>query len=153
MTTFKARRLTLALVLPLLLLAVGCDSQTVIESGPFTIRFDQPVTVENTASGVFEASGMIEDAGRFEEDVTWIGPSDARPWAIAKSGFKTLSSEKGTIKIEFYFELPPYADPELNRFTIIEGTGHYTDLEGEGKVDLLAAEKTEVYKGTARYQH
>ncbi len=71
MTTNKARRHTLALLLPFLLLAVGCDSQsamvdqdpTVVSAEAFMIRSSQVAVSPTTSEGTFKAFGTIEDNG------------------------------------------------------------------------------------------
>ena len=77
MTTNTTRCLRLVLVLPLLLLAVGCDSGggalmqvNVPEespSGAFTIRFAQDAVSPTTSEGSFKAFGFIDDNGSATE--------------------------------------------------------------------------------------
>ena len=77
MTTNKARRHTLALILPLLLLAVGCDSQsgmvdpdpTDVSAGAFMITSSQVAVSATTSEGTFEAFGLIDEVVSERADV------------------------------------------------------------------------------------
>ncbi len=79
MTTNKARRHTLALLLPFLLLAVGCDSQSaMVDTDPkvvsaeastaaFMIRSSQVAVSPTTSEGTFKGFGAIDDNGASKE--------------------------------------------------------------------------------------
>ena len=165
MTTNKARRHTLALLLPFLLLAVGCDSQsgmvdpdpTVVSEATFMIRSSQVAVSPTTSEGTFKGFGAIDDNGASKE--VW---DSAEPLHKLTSlyGKKILEGQKGTITIEFYVGLSNMDQNMLTAkggFSIVEGTGVYTGLQGGGEIDLRlarnasAAAITEVLEGEARY--
>ena len=73
MTTNKARRHTLALLLPLLLFAMGCDSQsgmadpepTAVSAEAFMIRSERGAVSPATSEGTFKVFGAIDDQGAY----------------------------------------------------------------------------------------
>ena len=165
MTTNKARRHTLALLLPFLLLAVGCDSQsgmvdpdpTVVSEATFMIRSSQVAVSPTTSEGTFKGFGAIDDQGASKEVL-----ASAEPLYKLTSlyGKKILEGQKGTITIEFYVGLSNMDQNMLTAkggFSIVEGTGAYTGLQGGGEIDMRlarnasAAAITEVLEGEARY--
>ena len=163
MTTNKARRLIPALVLPLLLVAVGCDSGIVdpisleAASGAFTIRSEQVAVNSATSEGTFEASGVIDDHGAFKEVLASAEPLYR---LTSLTGRKTLEGKKGTIMIEYYLSLNPTNQNTITAnggFRIVEGNGAYGGLEGDGKINLEVerntppAALTRVLEGQARY--
>ena len=165
MTTRKARRFTLALLLPLLL-AVGCDSTegTLMSaespeapSGAFTIRFAQDVVSPTTSKGSFKAFGFIDDNGGATETL-----SSAEPLykLTSLTGTKVLDGEKGTITIEYYLSL--YATDHNTvmangGFRIVSGSGDYAGMQGDGEINLEVerntppAALTQVIEGRAQY--
>ena len=165
MTTDKARRYTLALLLPLLLLAVGCDSQsgmvdpepTAVSVETFMIRSSQIAVSPTTSEGMFEAFGTIDDYGASQKVLASAEPLHK---LTSLYGKKILEGQKGTITIEFYVGLSNMDQNMLTArggFSIVEGTGVYMGLQGGGEIDLRlarnasAAAITEVLEGEARY--
>ncbi len=157
MTTHKARRFTLALVLPLLLLAVGCDStegtlmsaeSPEASSGAFTIR---------SAEGAFKAFGIINDNGTATETLS----SDEPLYKLRSlTGTKVLDGGKGTITIEYYLSLyaTKYNTVTANGgFWIVSGSGDYAGLQGDGEIKLEVerntppAALTQVIEGEAQF--
>ena len=164
MTTNKARRHTLALLL-ILLLAVGCDSQsamvdpdpTVVSAEAFMIRSSQVAVSSTTSEGTFKMSGAIDDQGAYTEVLASAEPLHK---LTSLYGKKILEGQKGTITIEFYVGLSATDQNTLaarGGFSIVEGTGAYRGLQGGGEIDLelarnaSAAAITEVLEGEARY--
>ncbi len=177
MTTNKARRLISALTLPLLLLAVGCDSGNgMVDSGlpeatsdvpeatpeAFTINSSQVAVSPTTSEGTFKGFGAIDDHGASKEVLDSAEPLHK---LTSLSGKKILEGQKGTITIEFHVRLSPTSPTNHyvniiaanGGFGIVEGTGAYTGLQGGGEIDLRlarnasAAAITEVLEGEARY--
>ena len=165
MTTNKARRHTLALLLPLLLLAVGCDSQsgmvdpepTDVSAATFMIRSARGAVSPATSEGTFKMSGAIDDQGAYTEV---LDSSEPLHKLTSLYGKKILEGQKGTITIEFYVGLSATDQNTLaatGGFSIVEGTGAYRGLQGGGEIDLelarnaSAAAITEVLEGEARY--
>ena len=169
MTTNKARRHTLALLLPFLLLAVGCDSQSaMVDPDPtvvsaeasteaFMIRSARGAVSPTTSEGTFKMSGAIEDQGAYTEV---LDSSEPLHKLTSLYGKKILEGQKGTLTIEFYVGLSATDQNTLaaqGGFSIVEGTGAYTGLQGGGEIDLRlarnasAAAITEVLEGEARY--
>lgn len=163
MTTNTARRLTSALVLPLLLLAVGCDRGVVdpdvpeARSGAFTINSSQDAVNATTSEGTFKASGVIDDRGIYEESLNAAEPLHRLP---SLHGIKTLEGTHGTIMIEFYVSLSATSQNTLKAnggFGIVEGSGAYADLQGGGQIDLeiernaTPATITQILEGRAWY--
>ncbi len=165
MTTNKARRHTLALLLPLLLLAVGCDSQsgmvdpnpTVVSAEAFMIRSARGAVSPATSEGTFKMSGAIDDQGAYTEVLDSAEPLHK---LTSLYGKKILEGQKGTLTIEFYVGLSNMDQNTLTAkggFNIVEGTGVYTGLQGGGEIDLRlardasAAAIAEVLEGEARY--
>ncbi len=169
MTTNKARRHTLALLLPLLLLAVGCDSQSaMVDPDPtvvsaeasteaFMIRSARVAVNPTTSEGSFIVFGAIDDHGAYTEVLASAQPLHE---LTSLSGKKVLEGQKGTITIEFYVGLSNTDQNMLaarGGFSIVEGTGAYRGLQGGGEIDLelarnaSAAAITEVLEGEARY--
>ena len=164
MTTYKTRRLALALLLPLLLLAMGCDSGNGMvdpdppdPAGAFMIRSDRVAVSPTTLEGTFEASGYINDHGTYTEVLSSPEPLHRLP---SLHGKKTLQSEKGTITIEFYVGLNATDHNTIRAvggFHIAEGSGAYARLQGDGEIDLELDENaspamlTSVLEGKAQY--
>ncbi len=169
MTTNKARRHTLALLLPFLLLAVGCDSQSaMVDPDPkvvsaeasaeaFMIRSSQVAVSPTTSEGTFKGFGAIDDNGASKEVLDSAEPLHK---LTSLYGKKILEGQKGTITIEFFVGLSPTDQNMLaakGGFSIVEGTGAYTGLQGGGEIDLELARNasaeaiTEVLEGEARY--
>ncbi len=165
MTTNKARRHTLALILPLLLLAVGCDSQsamvdpdpTDISAKAFMITSTQVAVSPTTSEGTFQAFGLIDDHGVSKEVL-----ASAEPLYEMTSlhGKKTLEGQKGTLTIEYYLSLSPTTQNTIRAnggFGIVEGSGAYANLQGGGEIHLEVerntppAVLTRVLEGEARY--
>ena len=165
MTTHKSHRLISALVLPLLLLAVGCDSgngmvdSDVPEASPeaFTINSSQVAVSPTTSEGTFKVFGAIDDHGASKEVL-----DSAEPLHMLTSlyGKKTLEGEKGTITIEFYVGLSPTNQNTIRAnggFRIVEGSGAYASLQGSGEINLEVerntppAALTRVLEGRAWY--
>ncbi len=164
MTTYKTRRLALVLLLPLLLLAMGCDSGNGMvdpdppdPAGAFMIRSDRVAVSPTTLEGTFEASGYINDHGTYTEVLNSPEPLHRLP---SLHGKETLKATKGTIEIEFYVGLNPTDHNTIRAvggFGIVRGSGAYARLQGGGEIDLelernaSAAALTEVLEGEARY--
>ena len=165
MTTNKTRRYTWALILPLLLLAVGCDSQSgmmdpdprEVSAGAFTIRSARVAVSPTTSEGTFKAFGLIDDYGAYSEVLSSEEPLHR---LASLHGQKTLEGAKGTITIEFYVGLHATDHNTVTArggFEIVEGSGAYARLQGGGEIDLelarnaSAAELTEVLEGDAQY--
>ena len=165
MTTNKARRPVIAWILPLLLLAVGCDSQSgLVDQAPteasaeaFMIRSSQVAMSPTTWVGTFKVFGTIDDTGASKEVLASAEPLHK---LTSLYGKKTLEGQKGTIMIEFYVGLSATDQNMLaakGGFTIVESSGAYAGLQGGGKIDLeltrnaSAAAITEVLEGEARY--
>ena len=165
MTTNKARRHTLALLLPFLLLAVGCDSQsamvdpdpTVVSAETFMIRSARGAVSPATSEGTFKMSGAIDDQGAYTEVL-----DSAEPLRMLTSlhGKKTLKGTQGTIEIEFYVSLNDTGHNTIQAkggFHIVGGSGAYARLEGDGQIDLeldqdaSPADLTDFLEGKARY--
>ncbi len=176
MISLHARHSIAAVILPLVLFSVGCDAgagivvdkldKTTSESttatgfttaNGFTITSTQIAESSTLLTGTFEAIGSIQDEG----DVDDVLDSPAPPHLRSSiSGLKTLSSEKGTIEIQFYAGLTA-SGPNTNRayggFTILSGSGAYEGLEGSGEIDMEVAanaspgEIASVLTGNARY--
>ena len=166
MTTNTTRCLTLALVLPLLLLAVGCDSgggalmQVNVpepDAGAFTIRSAQDAVSPTTSEGSFKAFGFIDDNGAVTDVL-----SSAEPLYTLTSltGTKVLDGGKGTITIEYYLNLSPTTQNTIRAnggFSIVSGSGVYAGLEGNGEIKLEVerntppAVLTQVIEGRAQY--
>ena len=168
MTTNKARRHPLALLL-ILLLAVGCDSQSaMVDTDPtvvsaeasaeaFMIRSARSAVSPATSEGTFKVFGAIDDQGAYTEVLASAEPLHK---LTSLYGKKILKGQKGTITIEFYVGLSATDQNTLaakGGFSIVEGTGAYTGLQGGGEIDLRlarnasAAAITEVLEGEARY--
>ena len=164
MTTNKARRYTLALLL-ILLLAVGCDSQsamvdpdpTVVSAEAFMIRSSQVAVSPTTSEGTFKGFGAIDDNGAYTEVL-----NSAEPLHMLTSlhGKKTLKGTQGTIEIEFYVDLDDTGHNTIQAkgsFHIVGGSGAYARLQGEGEIDLeldedaSPADLTDFLEGKARY--
>ena len=165
MTTDKARRYMLALILPLLLLAVGCNSQSVmvdpepteVSTEAFMIRSAQVAVNPTTLEGTFEVFGAIDDHGASQEVLTSAEPLYK---LTGLSGQKILEGQQGTITIKFFVGLSATDQNTLaatGGFSIVEGTGAYTGLRGSGKIDseldrnASAAALTEILEGEAWY--
>ena len=169
MTTNKARRHTLALLLPLLLLAVGCDSQsgmvdpdptavsTEASAAAFMIRSARSAVSPATSEGTFKMSGAIDDQGAYTEVLASAEPLHK---LTSLYGKKILEGQKGTLTIEFYVGLSATDQNTLaaqGGFSIVVGTGAYRGLQGGGEIDMRlarnasAAAITEVLEGEARY--
>ena len=164
MTTNKARRHPLALLL-ILLFAVGCDSQsgmvdpepTAVSTEAFMIRSARSAVSPATSEGTFKVFGAIDDHGAYTEV---LGSAEPLHKLTSLYGKKILEGQKGTITIEFYVGLSATDQNTLaatGGFSIVEGTGAYTGLQGGGEIDLRlarnasAAAITEVLEGEARY--
>ena len=166
MTTNKARRHTLAMLL-ILLLAVGCDSQsgmvdpdpdpTAVSEATFMIRSARSAVSPATSEGTFKGFGAIDDHGAYTEVLASAEPLHK---LTSLYGKKILEGQKGTLTIEFYVGLSATDQNTLAArcgFSIVEGTGAYTGLQGGGEIDLRlarnasAAAITEVLEGEARY--
>ncbi len=165
MTTNKARRHTLALLLPLLLLAVGCDSQsamvdpdpTVVSAEAFMIRSARVAVSPTTSEGTFKGFGALDDHGAYTEVLASAEPLHK---LTSLYGKKILEGQKGTITIEFYVGLSVTDQNTLaatGGFGIVEGTGAYTGLQGGGEINLevernaTPAALTQVLEGLAWY--
>jgi hypothetical protein len=164
MTTHTTRRLIATLVLPLLLLAVGCDSGNALmdpdsQATPdaFTIQSVMVTESSNTVEGTFEASGFVDDQGAYREVLNSLEPLHRLP---SLYGTKTLQGEKGTITIEFYVGLSPTNQNTIKAsggFHIVSGSGAYVDLQGGGQIDRVLGENasptalTSVLEGIAQY--
>ncbi len=168
MTTNKARRHPLALLL-ILLFAVGCDSQSAMvdpdptvvsaeaSAAAFMIRSARGAVSPATSEGTFKMSGAIDDQGAYTEVLASAEPLHK---LTSLYGKKILEGQKGTLTIEFYVGLSATDQNTLaatGGFSIVEGTGAYTGLQGGGEIDLRlarnasAAAITEVLEGEARY--
>lgn len=164
MTTHKSRRLISMLALPLLLLAVGCDSGNALvdpdaQETPDAFKIQSVMVTEssNTVEGTFEASGFVDDRGTYEERLSATEPLHQLP---SLHGTKTLQGEKGTITIEFYVGLSPTNQNTIKAnggFSIVEGSGAYASLQGGGEIHLEVernappATLTQVLEGIAQY--
>ncbi len=142
MKTKRAYFLTAALILPLLLLFVGCDSGNGMVNpdvpealpGAFTINSSQVAMNPTTMEGTFEAFGAIDDNGASKEVLASAEPLYR---LTSLSGRKTLEGKKGTIKIEFYVGLSPTNQntiSDIGGFQIVEGSGAYASLQGGGEI-------------------
>lgn len=165
MTTHNARRPMIVWILPLLLLAVGCDSQSgMVDPAPtsgsaeaFTIRSSQIAMSPTTWEGTFKVFGSIDDTGASREVFASAEPLHA---LTSLYGRKTLKGRRGTITIEFYVGLSA-TDQDLlaakGGFSIVESSGAYAALQGGGEIDLELSRNasamaiTEVLEGEAWY--
>jgi len=166
MNTTPIRRLAQILLVPFVLLAVGCDSggASLVEVAPeddasstFTI-FSAPESGKTLpAEGTFKAIGMVDDVGTYSDDVS----SPERLADVASvHGFKTLQGTKGMIRIEFYAGIQHTAGDTLRAtggFSIVEGNGTYAGLQGGGQIDVRLTKRATVgaltiaLSGVARY--
>lgn len=151
MQTNHAPRLGAAWLLPLLILATGCDSGagalTGSETEPpppgvseaFTIRTSKVAVSETVMEGTFEASGIIDDKGTVREVLESPEPLNQR---TSIHGETTLVSATGSITINFYAGLSRVDANTLRAiggFYIVEGSGAYGGLQGSGKIDRVLA--------------
>jgi hypothetical protein len=99
---------------------------------PLTIEADLWLTGENSAAGVFNATGLFEDSGYDFGDASEV-------FFMADGtihGVKTLVGEAGTITINFQAQVTwtgPTSGVAEGRFVIISGTGAYEKLHGTGE--------------------
>ena len=149
------------LILPLLLLTVGCgtmDPEVPEESsGAFSISFNLFATSPTTLEGTFLAFGAIDDRGACVEV---LASAESISELSNLEGKKTLQGSKGDIEIEFYIRLNSTAQNSIQatgRFKIVKGTGVYARLRGEGEIDIevdrdvSSATLTKTFEGRAWY--
>ncbi len=138
MTTYKAHCLIAALVFPLFLLLVGCDSVTAVD--PSQAPVAQPdaegfeiVLQESTSGLTFEASGEIEDVG----DVAGSTAPTKDPETPAWSGRLLLLGQQGSFTIEYKgHQDSDDASVLTGDFLLVAGTEAYAGLFGEGNIKV-----------------
>lgn len=149
-TTHRFRRITIASLLPLLILLAACDSvdSNAVDAGcsltdaaakagcglppsdeVFAIVF---TAAPSTAGLQFRTLGAIRDAGRVDGDQLWVGL--AGPYPGVWSGTRRLQGVKGVLALSFEGFRTEDAHPRwTGRFTMQSGsTGAYAGLRGEG---------------------
>ena len=168
MNNSQTGRLTRSRILLIAALFVGCDSGSEalvgpeVEAGTSTATFtitSKPIPVSATRmEGTFEAVGFIQDQGALREEVDSAEPLVNR---TSIHGVKTLESDKGTIRIEFYASLLPAGPGRLRArggFTITEGSNAYEGIVGGGEIDheiasnASAAAITSILSGRAQFE-
>jgi hypothetical protein len=109
------------------------DARRVVIAERNTIVAFDPATGAGTQAGTFHAAGAISDTGSASSDftVTPIGGDRA-----ILEGDHILSSAAGTLVVRSRVTLSPYPSPRViaqGTWKIVEATGTYAGLEGQGK--------------------
>lgn len=157
MKSIHVQRLFLMLLLPLVLLAVGCTGDSVVDPEPenrptstaFTItsRLNAPgaaLALQSTGmAGRFEAFGFIEDQGLVQD---FLNTSTS-----SLHGVRTLEGAKGALSIEYYAGLNPLGQDSMHAyggFELVGTSGAYANLKGGGVIDQKIASSTPLDKIT-----
>jgi hypothetical protein len=137
MNTRYAIRHSFALMITLAILA-GCDpagtiSQRYVADSPTVFSFQESLLGRYGAQGHFSVNGLIDDEGTVETQfLEWSNSSGVE----RIRGIKTMTGTKGTITLEFEGHLVSEGKHLEGTFRIIEGTGSYANLSGEGSFDM-----------------
>lgn len=152
MKTKRAYRLMTALVLPLLFLAVGCDSGGGLvddvnpEAEWFRVDCFTPVS---TTQMVFEATGAVTDEGILEGD-----PLPENAGSDTWSRYRMLHGKKGVIVLRLDAHSVAYgARVAEGTFTILEGSDAYAGLQGQGDFHATFSEEVglvEIFEGLVK---
>jgi hypothetical protein len=115
-----------------------------------TFAVEMAFTGPNSAAGTFESTGAVTDSGTVVQEHFIAGRT--------VHGVKTLTGAEGTIVIRFQGLITPTSPATAvfrGRWVIVDGTGAYEDLHGQGEVattiNFALGELAGVYSGRAHY--
>ena len=147
MKTERTHRLAVMLVVPLLLLAVGCDSGGGVAPPAETAWFKADCfRPEGTTQMVFKAIGSIEDEGTVTGNPMPENAGEAS-WVV----YRTLQGEQGDI--DLFVEAHSVTTGSRvaeGHFTITGGTGAYAGHKGQGEFRATYSDKeglVEIFEG------
>jgi hypothetical protein len=139
----KFKKGIVPLVLAIFLLAtfiVQPVSATTPEELNFTVEHVYIVPTDSTMFGVWESSGVLESAGEIYESYFWAGWNE--DWWFVKNLHSeiTLFGTNGKIRIKAQThenDFEPFGLLDLEgSWVIVEATGDYAGLRGQGTVDF-----------------
>ena len=153
MNTYSSNRgrfLVAVLMLPLLILVVGCDTggglgdETLLEED-FRIDCFRP---EGATKMVFEATGAIEDEGFIEGE-----PLPVAQGVGIWQGTRTLEGRDGVVVLNVGATIRSDGSAHMadGQFIIVEGSGAYRGLEGRGEFSVMLDEQLglmEIFEGS-----
>jgi hypothetical protein len=135
--------LAVAIVVPLVATASSVDTKLQIG---FSLHFTGPTST----AGTFVASGAVRDSGTSIVTDLALTPQGNQDDARL-SGTQTFMGQKGTITMTFEGLAGPVTDPHQagkGTFNIVDGTGEYAGIEGQGTFLVVVDLSTNQLIGT-----
>lgn len=121
-------------------LGIAQVSATPPEELNFMVEIIYSVPSSSTASGSWESSGVLESSGSIYEDVSFSGWNEDGWFVKNPHTTLLLSDTHGTITLKVQSheaDFEPFGMAEFSgSWVILDGTGAYTGLHGQGTMDL-----------------
>jgi hypothetical protein len=118
--------------------------------GRFALGFNLQFTGPNTTAGTFVVSGALRDAGSSTVEDLAVEPFGRRDRGRL-SGIQRFVGARGTIVTRFQGIARDISDPHqwaTGRFEIIDATGDYAGLRGDGRFTVVVDTTTNQLIGT-----
>jgi len=117
-------------------------SATSPEDLNFTMKVYYSVGIPSATLGTWESSGLLQQSGGIDETVRFAGWTEAGMFIKNIQGITKLSNANGTIKIksqlhEDFLDFSTYQVGVNGTWTVMNGTGVYAGLHGQGTVNIL----------------
>lgn len=153
MTLLRARlRCCIPAILVLALVSSACTSDPESESTGDQVTILAIADPDDPASGTFTALGPAVDAGRLCAAGSWTNAGFDFSTADANWFEDEMACDDGTGSFVLRvgdLGIPTADQPWTGPWTVVRGTGRYTDLEGEGSfaADFSGGSGVETYVG------
>jgi len=150
MTPYKTYRLIAALVFPLFLFLVGCDSGTAVDPSqvpvaPPDAQGVEVVLEEGPTGPVFEMSGRIVDVGTFSDSTAPTKDLETPAW-----GHLRLFGQQGDYTLDYKAQQISDMLVLAGNFQLVANTGVYAGLRVQGNIEVLLNENGTVKAAIAR---